>query len=200
MAVTARRLLAAGIALEAAAGVSAAWRPGASAGAPGTPSAPVAPVVPEAPAPAPAAGVGAPVRVEIPAIGVSAPVDALGLRPDGRVQVPGSPWRVGWYAGGSVPGEPGPAVLLGHVDSRTGPAVFYRLRRLRHGSDIVVRRDDGPLVRYVVTGTRRYAKKAFPTETVYGRSPDSTLRLVTCGGPYDGDYHDNVVVFARLSS
>ena len=74
--------------------------------------------------------------------------------------------------------------------------------RVRHYPPriVVVRRDDGPLVRYVVTGTRRYAKKAFPTETVYGRSPDSTLRLVTCGGPYDGDYHDNVVVFARLSS
>jgi sortase (surface protein transpeptidase) len=138
----------------------------------------------------------APARVEIPAISVTAAVEPLGLKPDGHVQVPGAFDRIGWYAGGPPPGEPGPAVLLGHVDSYTGPAVFYDLPRLRPGDEVVVTRVDGAVVRFRIDRLAEYRKSRFPTGVVYGRSSDSALRLVTCAGARHGRYLDNLVVFA----
>jgi sortase (surface protein transpeptidase) len=142
-----------------------------------------------------------PVRIGIPAIGVSAAVVRLGLKRDGTLQVPGDFDVTGWFAGGPAPGETGPAVIAGHIDSHRGPAVFYRLRELRPGQEITVGRRDGSSVRFAVDGVARYPKDAFPTEAVFGPAPEPLLRLITCGGAFDRaqrSYRDNVVVTARL--
>ena len=143
---------------------------------------------------------GIPVRIEIPAIGVRAPIIRLGLNPDRTLEVPKDFGDTGWWSGGPRPGEPGPAVIAGHVDSHTGPAVFYRLRELRPRDTIVVVRRDGTRARFTVQGSEQYPKARFPTARVYGRTAGPTLRLITCGGTFDqstGHYLDNTVVYAR---
>ncbi len=139
-------------------------------------------------------------RVVIPGIGVDAPVIDLGLNPDGTLEVPTRFDQAGWYTGGSLPGEAGPAVIVGHVSSRQGPGVFYRLRDLRPGDLVRVIRPDGSVARFRVEEVVQYPKSAFPTERVYGDVTGSRLRLITCGGAFDystGHFVDNVVVFAR---
>ena len=139
-----------------------------------------------------------PEAVVIPAIGVSAPLIRLGLQPDRRMEVPEDYSVAGWYTGGPRPGEPGPAVIVGHVDPKRGPAVFYRLGELRRG-DVVVSYPSALEVRFRVERTERYPKRAFPTGRVYGDTAGATLRLVTCGGTFDrasGHYRHNVIVFA----
>jgi sortase (surface protein transpeptidase) len=143
-----------------------------------------------------------PVGVEIPRIGVVSSLDRLGRAPDGTVQEP-SRWAVaGWYAPGTRPGDPGSAVILGHVDSKGGPAVFFRLRELRRGDAVTIRRADGSLVRFVVQRTEQYPKDRFPTDAVYYPTLTPTLRLVTCGGEFDatiGRYRSNLIVFATMA-
>jgi sortase (surface protein transpeptidase) len=150
-----------------------------------------------------ARGAAPPVRIRIPAIGVSAAVVRLGLNRDGTLQVPEDFGVTGWFTGGPAPGETGPAVIAGHIDSRRGPAVFYRLHALRPGDRVAVERADGTTVQFAVEGSAQYPKRAFPTEAVFGPSPDPLLRLITCGGAFDRStrhYRDNVVVTARLAS
>ena len=142
-----------------------------------------------------------PVRLEIPAIGVSTPLLRLGLEPDGAMQVPTDFARAGWFAEGPAPGQEGPSVIAGHVDSKTGPAVFYRLRDLRPGDPVLVERADGSRLRFLVERSRSYPKTTFPTQDVFGPVPAAALRLITCGGEFDrarGSYRENLVVFARL--
>jgi hypothetical protein len=142
-----------------------------------------------------------PVRVQIPKIGVASSLDRLGRARDGTVQVP-SRWELaGWYALGPRPGDPGSAVILGHVDSRRGPAVFFRLRELRRGDEIKVTRADRSSARFVVERTAQYDKQQFPTDDVYYPTLTPALRLVTCGGQFDhstGHYRSNIIVFATL--
>jgi sortase (surface protein transpeptidase) len=150
-----------------------------------------------------AAGV-VPTGVRIPAIGVNATsLVALRIIPaTGELEAPKEFDRTGWYAAGPVPGEPGPAVIAAHVDSRAGPAVFFRLRELRPGDAVLVPRSDGRTVRFTVTGVERYPKNAFPTQKVHGPTPDRELRLITCGGSFDyakRSYRDNIVVYAVAS-
>lgn len=140
---------------------------------------------------------GAPTHVAIPAIGVSAGVGPLGLTPKGYVQVPADAHAVGWYEGSAVPGAPGAAVLLGHA-SRTGAAVFNRLRELRAGDLISVDRGDAAIARFTVDRVASYRRSKFPTSLVYGPSSSPVLRLVTCAGLHDGRFTDNLVVFAHL--
>lgn len=143
-----------------------------------------------------------PVRILIPAIRVSAPVIPLGLNRDRTLQVPKNFAQTGWFVGGPEPGEAGPAVIVGHVDSKAGAAVFYRIRALRRGDLIKVSLKGGSSVRFVVRGTRKVPKKRFPTKLVYGRTKLPTLRLVTCDGAFDrstGHYVDNFIVFADLA-
>lgn len=144
-----------------------------------------------------------PVRLTIPRIHVGSSLQRLGRAPDRTVQVP-SRWDVaGWYAPGPRPGDPGSAVLLGHVDSTRGPAVFYRLRELRPGDEIDVARADGSSVRFVVQRTARYDKRRFPTDEVYYPTLAAALRLVTCGGQFDattGHYRSNIIAFATVRS
>jgi sortase (surface protein transpeptidase) len=144
-----------------------------------------------------------PSRITIPKIGVASRLDQLGRAPDGTVEVPDR-WEVaGWYAPGPRPGDPGSAVILGHVDSKRGPAVFFRLRELRPGDEIKVTRADGSVVRFVVERTGQYDKQRFPTDDVYYPTLRSTLRLVTCGGQFDdtaGHYRSNIIVFATIKT
>jgi len=141
--------------------------------------------------------------IRIPAIGVSAPVIPLGLNSDRTLQVPRDFSDTGWFTGGPEPGERGAAVIVGHVDSRSGPAVFYRLRALRAGDVIRIRLKDGSGIRYVVTRGLSAPKNRFPTELVYARTKQPTLRLVTCDGAFDtstGHYVDNYIVLAKIAS
>jgi sortase (surface protein transpeptidase) len=140
-----------------------------------------------------------PVRVEIPSIGVSSPLVRLGLKRDRSMEVPGDFQVAGWFTGGPQPGQLGPAVIAGHVDSRTGPAVFYRLRDLRPGDQIRVVRADHRVVRFEVDALASHPKQALPTEAVYGATTAPVLRLITCAGSFDrasGSYRDNLVVSA----
>jgi len=142
-----------------------------------------------------------PVRVKIAAIGVDAPLIALGLDAHRALELPERFDVAGWWSGGYRPGEPGPAVIAGHVDSKTGPAVFYRLGNLRRGDAVVVQRRDGSAIRFTVRNVGRYAKTAFPTRLVYGATSRSALRLITCSGDFDraaGHYVDNTVVYAEI--
>ncbi len=147
-----------------------------------------------------------PVSVSIPAIEVSAPIEPLGENPDGTVDVPAlsTPFMTSWFDEGPAPGQRGPAALFGHVDTAfVGPAVFYRLGDLRPGDTVSVTLADHRIAVFSVERVAMFPKDAFPTKAVYGPTPDPELRLITCGGPFDGfahSYLDNVVVFARLTA
>ena len=145
---------------------------------------------------------GPPVRIGIPAIKVTADITRLGLNRDGTVEVPEDPDEAGWYRKGPRPGEPGSAVILGHVDSKVGPAVFYRLKNLDRGDQIVVGLDGGTVAHFEVARVAHYANEDFPRQKVYASTPDRpALNLVTCGGRYDpeaGGYQSNVVVYTTF--
>ena len=175
----------------------------ASAAAPAPVPPPTASVaVPSAngPSPLPASAGVRPVRLRIPAIEVDAGgLVPLALNADHALQAPDRFEDVGWYAAGPAPGDPGPAVIAAHVDSRSGPAPFFRLRDLHPGDEVLVARSDGVEVRFVVDNVQRYPKDAFPTDAVYGPAPGAALRLITCGGSFDSSkrsYRDNIVVYA----
>lgn len=139
----------------------------------------------------------APTWLRIPAAGVDVALPAVGLDADGALVPPAE--GAGWYAGGPVPGETGPAVITGHVDRAGSPAAFARLAELSAGNEIVVGHADGTTSSFTVTRVDRYAKNAFPTAAVYGATAGPELRLITCGGTFDrsaGSYRDNVVVSA----
>jgi hypothetical protein len=150
-----------------------------------------------------AVGTGRPVRLVIPAIGVATPLLRLGLEADGSMAVPADFGQAGWFDRGPAPGQVGPAVIAGHVDSRSGPAVFYRLRELRPGQAVLVERADGTRLRFVVSEARSYPKAGFPTGALFGPVATPELRLITCAGDFDrarGSYRDNLVVFAHLAA
>jgi LPXTG-site transpeptidase (sortase) family protein len=149
--------------------------------------------------------VAAPVSLTIPLIGVSTKLITLGLASDGSLQVPplSDTAVAGWYTGSPRPGAIGSAIIVGHVDTVHGPAVFDRLGQLRKGDQVYVRRADGTLVKFLVTAVQTYLKDQFPTQTVYGPTPDAELRLITCGGTFDratGHYVSNIVVYATEAS
>ena len=143
--------------------------------------------------------VAAPVSLTIPVIGVDAKMITLGLEPNGTLEVPTTTTVVGWYTGSPRPGAIGSAIIVGHVDNHNGPGVFFRLRTLKRGDKVYVRRADGTLAEFRVTLVRKYPKDHFPTESVYGPTPDAELRLITCGGTFDsttGHYLSNYIVYA----
>lgn len=143
-----------------------------------------------------------PVQVAAPRVGIRAGVTKLGKAEDGTLEVPADFRLTGWYAAGPAPGERGAAVVVGHVDSFTGPAVFFKLGRLTKGDRIDVRRTDGSVVQFTVQFTATYPKEEFPTGLVYQPTDAPTLRLVTCGGEFDRrrkSYRSNVVVFAAAT-
>ncbi|HEY0531105.1 MAG TPA: class F sortase [Actinoplanes sp.] len=145
------------------------------------------------------AEVPAPVRIRIPAMHIDSKLINLGLRSDGSVAVPPRTDIAGWYDGGPRPGQPGPAVILGHVDSKDGPGIFIDLHAMKAGTLIQVERADGSSVTFAITKVQKVSKTKFPTDLVYAPTLDPTLRLVTCGGSFDpakGSYRDNVIAFA----
>lgn len=144
-----------------------------------------------------------PTGIVIPAIGVRTTLVRLGLTATGTLQVPGSISVAGWYSGSPRPGAIGSAVIAGHIDSVSGPGVFFRLREMRPGQLIYVERRHGPMAVFKVTSVRRFLKTKFPTAAVYGPVPNAQLRLITCGGTFDsatGHYLSNVIVFAVLQA
>lgn len=148
----------------------------------------------------------APVGVVVPSLDLHARrIVDLGIGSDGSLEAPSGWHEVGWFSGGAAPGEDGPAVLVGHVDSHRGPAVFFGLESLGPGAAVGVERSDGATAWFTVYSVGTYGKdgEEFPTRRVYGATSGPELRLITCGGDFDaaaGSYRSNVVVFARLAS
>jgi sortase (surface protein transpeptidase) len=147
-----------------------------------------------------------PVSVNIPAIGVRSELLRLGVNSDGTIQVPslyGRHDQAAWYKYSVTPGEFGSSVIEGHVDTRHGPAVFYRLGALRPGNRVDVRLASGITAVFRVTGVRQYSKTNFPAKIIYGATRYAALHLITCGGTFNyatGHYRSSTVVFASLIS
>jgi hypothetical protein len=164
--------------------------------------APTGPIVaaPQSPGPRP---VAAPVSLTIPLIGVQTNLITLGLHPNGQLEVPPTTSVAGWYTGSPRPGSIGSSIIVGHIDSISGPGVFYRLNTLAKGDKIYIKRADGTLAEFSVTSVQSYLKDHFPTEDVYGPVPDAELRLITCGGTFDPATHhylSDIVVYAAQVS
>lgn len=146
-----------------------------------------------------------PTHLSIPAIGVSAPFTPLSLGADGVLQPPpeNDTNLAGYYAAGPMPGERGAAIIAGHVDTRTGPAVFLMLSLLKPKDTVSVTRADGTTAVFTIDSVENFSRKDFPDERVYGDTPDAELRVITCGGTFDHakqEYEANTVVFAHLTS
>jgi hypothetical protein len=144
-----------------------------------------------------------PVAIDIPAVGVHSALLSLGLNGDGTVQVPsGATYdEAGWYRYSPTPGSIGPAVILGHVTGPGRESVFFRLGELRPGNRVTVSREDGSVAVFQIERIRRYPKKRFPTELVYGNTDRASIRLITCGGMFNlstGHFLDNVIAFGIL--
>jgi Sortase domain len=170
------------------------------------PTAAAGPAAKAAPTRGPVLPAADPVRLDIPAIGVSSVMHPLGLNPDHTVQVPPlskDSWA-GWYRYSPAPGQLGPAIVLGHIDSaRYGPGVFFRLGALRPGATVSIARSDRTVAVFRVDRVAEFAKDRFPTLDVYGDTDRPELRLITCGGKFDlsaHSYEDNIVAFASLLS
>lgn len=148
-----------------------------------------------------------PRRLDIPAIDAHASVMALGLRRDGGAEVPPleeKRSRAGWYENSPTPGQLGPAIILGHIDSdEHGPAVFFELGQLQTGDTVKITREDGTVAWFRIDRVAEYPKNRFPTEEVYGATDHASLRLITCGGRFDpakGSYEKNIVAYATFSN
>ena len=159
--------------------------------------APTGPIV--APPQSAAAQIASPVSITIPLIGVKTNLITLGLAAGGAMQVPSSTTVAGWFTGSPRPGAIGSSIIVGHVDNKRGPGVFFRLSELKKGDDVFIKRADGTTAEFRVTEIQKYPKDDFPTEKVYGPTPDAELRLITCGGAFDpatGHYLSNTIVYA----
>ncbi|WP_204000077.1 class F sortase [Micromonospora lutea] len=146
-----------------------------------------------------------PVSLSIPSIEVSAPVKPVGDAPDGTIGVPplSRHEETGWYDRGPAPGDPGPAVIVGHVDTKSGPSVFYHLGKLTVGDTVEVTREDDSVAVFTVNSVERFPKDRLPADRVYGHEGPPGLRLITCGGEWLGGgtgYADNVIAFATLTT
>ena len=158
-------------------------------------------VGPRVPAAAVQESAALPVTLGVPDLEITTRLIGLRKNRAGALQVPEDAQRAGWYSQGPVPGDAGPAVIVGHVDSYRGPGIFHRLRTLKPGQQVKVRRSDGKLATFVIREVKEYGKRDFPTAKVYAGDGKATLRLVTCGGEFDRksrSYRSNIVVFADL--
>ena len=148
----------------------------------------------------------APTHICIPALRVQASVMQLGLNADRTVQVPplSRVGEAGWYRNSAPPGQSGPTVILGHVDSAVyGEGVFFRLGQLRSGDDVSVSRGDGRVATYRINRVDEISKRRFPSQAVYGPTSGPAIRLVTCGGKFDsstGNYEDNIIAYGTLNA
>ena len=152
-------------------------------------------------APAVAREAAPPVALVVPDLGLDTRLTGAGTGRDGTLQVPADASRAGWYVDGPAPGDLGPAIVVGHLDSRAGPGIFAGLAGLEPGDRISVRRADGTQVAFAVSEITTYAKRDFPTARIYAGDGRATLRIITCGGAFDeetGRYRSNTVVYADL--
>lgn len=188
----------------------------ASAGVPPAPSVVSLPAASAPAAPASSASASAstappelppspPKRISIKSIAVDAPFTPLAIGPSGQLDAPpaNDANLAGWFKDGATPGERGTSVVAGHVDTKTGPAVFLLLSTLKAGNTVDITREDGVVATFEVDSVETFSKADFPNERVYADKGTAQLRLITCGGVYDKkkkDYEDNVVVFAHLAS
>lgn len=143
----------------------------------------------------------APQRLRVESIGLDTAFIELGRQADGTMEVPERYDIAGWYKYAPTPGEIGPAVIAGHLDSYKGPAVFYRLKELQPGQIIEVTRSDGTVVKFKIDAVRQFPQDNFPTKEVYGNIPYAGLRLITCGGNFNRlsrQYDQNTVVYAAM--
>ncbi|WP_251052858.1 MULTISPECIES: class F sortase [unclassified Streptomyces] len=143
-----------------------------------------------------------PVRIRIPAIGLDQPLTGVRVQQDGRLGAPPDPSTVSWWSDGPIPGNSGAAIVVGHVDSTTGPGAFHGLSALRPGDRITVARNDRSHVIFTVQALRQYEKDAFPDSKVYATTGPPALHLITCSGTYDrtrGEYRSNLVVYATTA-
>ena len=145
-----------------------------------------------------------PTSVKIPKIGAESSLLAVAVKPDGSISVPSvhTPMQAAWYKMSPVPGETGPAVVLGHVDGDKKPGIFYKLKDLAPGDEVDIDRSDGRKLKFVVDRVTQVPKDTFPRDAVYGNSDKPELRLITCGGAFDHaehSYKDNIVVYANLA-
>jgi LPXTG-site transpeptidase (sortase) family protein len=134
-------------------------------------------------------------------LNITAPVEFVGEDSEGKMDVPKEVNNVAWYQYGYIPGTPGNAVIAGHLDSTTGPAVFYRLATLKAGDDIFVTDDAGKQRHFKVTHTATHPSASFPIQEVFGPSAERQLNLITCEGTYDRaskNYSDRTVVYTTL--
>lgn len=145
---------------------------------------------------------GRPVLLEIPALAVRATIEEVGVLPNGQVDVPRVAMNVAWFRESALPGQKGkPSVIDGHLDSPTGPAVFYKLRFLIPGDEMVVTYENGDRYVFVVEGKERYRFDQAPLAKIFGRNPGRMLNLITCDGAWDSgaaNYQQRLVVYSRL--
>jgi len=145
-----------------------------------------------------------PVHVSIPRVGIDLDIIQVGLDSEGSIELPPLfAWEAGWYTGSPSPGQLGPAIIVGHVDTYKGISVFWRLRDAQSGDQIIITRADGKVLTFTVNGLAQYDQNNFPTDTVYGNLPYAGLKLITCGGTFDEQTHSytqNTVVSATLAS
>ncbi|MFI5614026.1 class F sortase [Amycolatopsis sp. NPDC051903] len=146
-----------------------------------------------------------PTEVSIPKIGAKSSLISVAVNLQGKISVPSvkTPMQAAWYRLSPVPGEVGPAVVLGHVDGDKKPGIFYRLKDLAPGDEVDIDRSDGKKLKFTVARVTQVPKDQFPEDAVYGNSSKPELRLITCGGVFDHAEHsyvDNIVVYADLAS
>ncbi|GGM68253.1 class F sortase [Longimycelium tulufanense] len=165
----------------------------------------------DATAPAPAASgstvaekTSPPATIRIPKIGAESSLVSVGLTRDGSMEIPSveQPMQAAWYKESPIPGNTGPAIIVGHVDGNAKPGIFFRLKELKKGDEVLVDNRDGSQSRFVVTRTQQVDKDRFPEDDVYGNTAGPELRLITCGGAFDTSarsYRDNIIVYAKAA-
>lgn len=146
-----------------------------------------------------------PTQLRIDAIDATSTLVPLGLNADQTIAVPpvSQPGQASWYKFGPTPGAIGPAVILGHINGNGKQGIFAKLNQLKPGDQVKVTRTDGRTAVFTVTKLQQVPKAEFPTQAIYGDTPDSELRLISCTGTFDSAKHsyvDNIVVFATLTS
>ncbi|WP_372667609.1 class F sortase [Amycolatopsis kentuckyensis] len=175
----------------------------AACSTPEQPKAAPAPIPASVPVTVPFKGLR-PTSVKIPKIGAESSLLAVAVKTDGSISVPSvhTPMQAAWYKLSPVPGDVGPAIVLGHVDGDKKPGIFYKLKDLAPGDEVDIDRSDGRQLKFVVDRVTQVPKDTFPRDAVYGNSDKPELRLITCGGAFDHaehSYKDNIVVYANLA-
>ena len=145
-----------------------------------------------------------PVRLIIPAIGLNASIEPVGVQPNGDLQTAQlQPWDdVGWYKSGAIPGQRGTAVIDGHLDRPGGSAaVFWNLRDLHAGDAVMVINAQGKTIRFHVTQILSYPPQQAPLQQIFGNGGGTFLNLITCAGDWIPNQHQTTlreVVYTTL--